>query len=198
MYPRLSAGTSKTKRRLEHRGVANGPGPWVKDGFYVDGVGHSFSYASISLPAAGAFGFLTLIQSGDRPERYGRSRRLATMPATSLVQRSCALFRSMALRVARLLCLFRASASQTLKVASSKDVQRYNKRYNCKSHAPCCGHFVSCMRVSATAPSAIRRGSPRHAVITYRFFLFFILAPCAGVTGASTPTDRSKHSSTST
>ncbi len=32
--------------------------------------------------AAGASGFLTLIQSGDRPERYGRSRRLATMSSS--------------------------------------------------------------------------------------------------------------------
>jgi hypothetical protein len=29
--------------------------------------------------AAGASGFFTLIQSGDRPDRYGRSLRMATM-----------------------------------------------------------------------------------------------------------------------
>jgi hypothetical protein len=36
---------------------------------------------SITLVAAGASGFLTLTQSGERPDRYGRSRRLATMPS---------------------------------------------------------------------------------------------------------------------
>ena len=31
-------------------------------------------------------GFLTLIQSGERPDRYGRSRRLATMPSRPMAQ----------------------------------------------------------------------------------------------------------------
>jgi len=38
------------------------------------------SHHSITLLAAGAAGFLTLIQSLVRPDRYGLSRRLATMP----------------------------------------------------------------------------------------------------------------------
>jgi hypothetical protein len=38
----------------------------------------------MTLVAAGASGFLTLIQSGDLPERYGRSRRLGTMPGAEL------------------------------------------------------------------------------------------------------------------
>ena len=36
--------------------------------------------------AAGASGFFTLIQSGDLPDRYGRSRRLATMPSSPSAQ----------------------------------------------------------------------------------------------------------------
>jgi hypothetical protein len=40
----------------------------------------SRAHHSMILVAAGAFGFLTLIQSGDRPERYGIARRFATMP----------------------------------------------------------------------------------------------------------------------
>ena len=39
---------------------------------------------SMTLVAAGASGFLTLIQSGERPERYGRSRRFATMPSSRI------------------------------------------------------------------------------------------------------------------
>ena len=38
--------------------------------------------------AAGASGFLTLIQSGERPDRYGRSRRLATMPSRLMADRA--------------------------------------------------------------------------------------------------------------
>src|SRR6516225_2541491 len=36
--------------------------------------------------AAGTSGYLTLVQSGDRPQRYGLSRRLATMPARPMRQ----------------------------------------------------------------------------------------------------------------
>jgi hypothetical protein len=39
-------------------------------------------HSLITLVAAGASGFLTLSQSGERPERYGRPRRLATMPSS--------------------------------------------------------------------------------------------------------------------
>jgi hypothetical protein len=41
---------------------------------------------SITLVAAGASGFLTLIQSGERPDRYGLSRRFATMPSSPMAQ----------------------------------------------------------------------------------------------------------------
>src|SRR5262245_26497380 len=36
--------------------------------------------------AAGASGFFTLTQSGDRPERYGASRRFDTMPSRPSAQ----------------------------------------------------------------------------------------------------------------
>jgi hypothetical protein len=46
--------------------------------------GVSLRHPSISLVDAGASGFLTLIQSGERPYRSGRPRRLATMPGAEL------------------------------------------------------------------------------------------------------------------
>jgi hypothetical protein len=36
--------------------------------------------------AAGASGFFTFTQSAHRPERYGRSRRFATMPSAPSAQ----------------------------------------------------------------------------------------------------------------
>jgi len=40
------------------------------------------------LVAAGASGFFTLIQSGDRPDLYGLSRRFATVPSSPMRQAS--------------------------------------------------------------------------------------------------------------
>ena len=42
--------------------------------------------ASITRSIAGCFRFLTLIQSGDRPARYGRSRRFDTRPSKPMLQ----------------------------------------------------------------------------------------------------------------
>src|SRR6476660_1544224 len=42
----------------------------------------------MTLVSAGAFGFLTLIQCGERPDRYGLSRRLATMPSSPSCRRT--------------------------------------------------------------------------------------------------------------
>jgi hypothetical protein len=46
------------------------------------GNGGPFLLRALRLVTAGAFGFFSLVQSGDRPDRYGRSRRLATMPSS--------------------------------------------------------------------------------------------------------------------
>jgi hypothetical protein len=41
------------------------------------------AHPSITLVAAGTLGFLILIQSFERPERYARSRRLATVRSSA-------------------------------------------------------------------------------------------------------------------